>query len=215
MVLRAYSRFHALTACDEQERAMSKLHELDAQFRLKAYKLSRDLEWKGQVGAVDGMDIPQANPGTAVKDPMRYYVPRKRAFCLLLMAIADAKYRILFWDMSCAPHTHDSTAFAHTTLGARLESSLPQPFFLSGDAAFRPGHPGLVTPATSRNDDWDNYNYVQSSPRMPVSTFTCTAQSCLEPANEHHPLMFVRTPPRHDYIHVRLNKHLEFFTHGT
>eukprot|EP00036_Acanthoecidae_sp_10tr_P018186 CAMPEP_0206305338 /NCGR_PEP_ID=MMETSP0106_2-20121207/10211_1 /ASSEMBLY_ACC=CAM_ASM_000206 /TAXON_ID=81532 /ORGANISM="Acanthoeca-like sp., Strain 10tr" /LENGTH=426 /DNA_ID=CAMNT_0053736181 /DNA_START=56 /DNA_END=1336 /DNA_ORIENTATION=+ len=143
---------------------VAKLKELEKAFRA----LSPDSQcWIGQVGCVDGMDIAQGRPPT--RDAQRYYVSRKGGYMLLLLAIADANRRILWWDMSSAATTHDKTALLETKLGAILAAgSLPHPFFISGDAAFRMPSPSLLCPVPAGWDGWDNYNYVQSSLRMPI-----------------------------------------------
>lgn len=67
---------------------------------------------------MDGCHILQNAP--PVPDVMRYYVGRKAGHCILLMAIADAKRRIVWWDMSKCPQTHDMSAFGSTMLGAHI-----------------------------------------------------------------------------------------------
>ena len=81
------------------------------------------------------------NPGKAVKNPMRYWCDRKKTYGLLCMGAADADRRILWWDISYVPTTHDNPAFRLTPFGSRLYSGhMPAPFFASGDNAFTP-HP--------------------------------------------------------------------------
>lgn len=143
----------------------TKLEELEKGFR--ALSPGGSQCWLGQVGAVDGMDISQGCPPT--DDAGRYYVSRKGGYMLLLLAIADADRRILWWDVSRAPTTHDKTAFMLTRLGAMLSAGqLLHPFFVSGDAAFRMSSPSLMCPVPAGWAQWDSYNYVQSSLRMPI-----------------------------------------------
>jgi hypothetical protein len=90
------------------------------------------------------------NPGKAVKNPMRYWCDRKKTYGLLCMGAADADRRILWWDISYVPTTHDNPAFRLTPFGSRLYSGhMPAPFFASGDNAFTP-HPSLMTPGKKR-----------------------------------------------------------------
>lgn len=120
--------------------------------------------WRGQIGSIDGCIIAQKNPGKAVPDPARYYCERKSCYALLLMAIADQHRRILWWDISFCPTTHDSTAWADTELGRQINNGdLPSPFFINGDNAFRPAQEWMATPGGT-----DAYDFVQSSMRMPI-----------------------------------------------
>ena len=113
---------------------------------------------------VSTAQIGQKNPGKAVPDPARYYCERKSCYALLLMAIADQHRRILWWDISFCPTTHDSTAWADTELGRRINNGgLPSPFFINGDNAFRPAQEWMATPGGT-----DAYDFVQSSMRMPI-----------------------------------------------
>jgi hypothetical protein len=50
---------------------------------------------------------------------MRYYVARKGKYALLCMAMCDAECRILWYDISQSPQTHDSLAWSVTQLGVR------------------------------------------------------------------------------------------------
>ena len=93
-----------------------KLSEIERVFRAKS---SHGLI-TGCVGAIDGCLIWQKNPGIAVHNPNRYYCARKEKFALLLMAIADADRRFLFYDISCTPSTHDSLAWDCTQLAQRI-----------------------------------------------------------------------------------------------
>lgn len=122
----------------------SKLQELEKGFRALSPNGSQC--WLGQVGAVDGLHIKQDCPN--IPDAARYYVTRKGGYMLLLLAVADASRRILWWDMSMAPTTHDKTALQMTDLGAKLQSgtAMNYPFFISGDAAFRMPTPSLLCP---------------------------------------------------------------------
>lgn len=64
-------------------------------------------------------------------------VPGKRSFSLLLMAISDLNRKIIWFEISCAPTSHESLAFLTTKLSQRVEhGELPSPFFFLGDSAF-------------------------------------------------------------------------------
>jgi len=109
-----------------------------------------------QVGALDGCLIKQQSPGVAVEDPKNYFCQRKASFSLLLMAIADADRRILWFDISMAPTSHDSLAFKSLPFAVKLLERMPPGYFISGDAAFRPGGEAIMTPGGT-----DAYNYMQ------------------------------------------------------
>lgn len=61
-----------------------------------------------------------------------------------------------------------SSAFYATHLGSLAkEGKLPEPYFINGDAAFRPGSQSMITPGPATSA-WDDFNYVQSSTRVPI-----------------------------------------------
>lgn len=115
---------------------------------------------------MDGCIFKQTCPGKKVPNALKYWVDRKKCYGLLAMGAADADRRIWWFDISFLPTTHDSPAFRYTNLGSQLyDSKLPAPFFFSGDNAFSL-HRSMMTPGTG--PAWDDYNYVQSSARMPI-----------------------------------------------
>tara|TARA_B110000046_G_scaffold177123_1_gene203556 strand:+ start:224 stop:1549 length:1326 start_codon:yes stop_codon:yes gene_type:complete len=139
------------------------LQELEAGWREKAHCAG----WKGQVGAIDGVHFPMMGPRkNDVHDPQRYYVARKAEYALLCMAICNSKRQIIFYDISQAPTTHDSMAFAATSLGDRIKAGdLPAPFFLNGDAAFPLGN-SMITPAGTPS--MSDFDYHQSANRVAI-----------------------------------------------
>lgn len=116
--------------------------------------------------AIDGVHFAITSPSELdVPNPMRYHVARKGEFALLCMAGCDAARRFLYFDISQAPTTHDSLAWSGSEIGqAVLNGELPDSFFVSGDA-FSAG-PSMVTP--SGEPEHDDYDYHQSSNRMPI-----------------------------------------------
>lgn len=124
--------------------------------------------WRGQAGAIDGVHFRmKCPPASAVKDPMRYYVARKQEFALLAIAICDYKRRFTWAEISHASCTHDSTAWAATKLGQRVEKGdLPKGFFLNGDAAFALS-PWMIVPSTG-DASLDDFDFYQSSNRMAI-----------------------------------------------
>ena len=124
---------------------------------------SAPLAWRGQVGAVDGVHFPIRNPGSAVKDSMRYFVQRKDKFAMLCIAVCDAKLRFTFYDMRQIPQTHDALAWTCSDLGGKEKAGyLPHPYFFNGDAAFCSTE-SMVTPSGGADDDFD---FHQSSNRV-------------------------------------------------
>lgn len=82
------------------------------------------------------------------------------------MGAADADRKIRWFDISFLPTTHDSPAFRYSNLGMKLyDDELPAPFFFNGDNAFSL-HRSMMVPGVGMA--WDDYNYVQSSARMPI-----------------------------------------------
>ena len=140
-----------------------KLKELELEFARAHFRRYGNWSWRGQVGAIDGIDISQRNPGKAVHNPTRFYVPRKGGHMLLVIAICDAHRRFLYYDISHAATTHDSLAWSASKLGARFQQGdFPRPFFLAGDNAFTCSN-SMVTPM---NDS--DFDFYQSSNRMAI-----------------------------------------------
>ena len=140
-----------------------KLQQMEAEFRAA----SRGGIWAGQVGAIDGVHFAMRGVGTKdVPDPMKYHVARKDEYALLCIAICDAHRRFTYYDISKAPTTHDSLAWAGTELGARVaQGHLQEPFFLNGDAAFSQSN-SMITP--SGDPALDSFDFHQSSNRMSI-----------------------------------------------
>ena len=86
------------------------------------------------------------SPGKSVLNPKNFHCTRKDKFALLLMAMADADRRIIWFDISMAPSTHDSVAFKGLPDAIKLMERVPDPYFISGDSAFRPGGDAIMTP---------------------------------------------------------------------
>lgn len=157
---------------------LNKLDVLEAEFAAR----SRRQVWRGQVGAVDGCHFAQKNPGKAVPNPNKYYVARKAMYALLAIATCDAHRRFLDIDISQTPNTHDSTAFSHSTLGARIAAGdLPYPYFLNGDNAFVCSR-SMITPVNTM--EFTDFDFEQSSNRMAIEcafgqfSFRINVQSC-------------------------------------
>lgn len=101
-----------------------------------------------------------------VDDAQRYFVSRKDEYALLCMALCDADRRFTWYDISCAPTTHDSLAWEATELGQRVRNgALPQPFFINADSAFSLS-PSVIVPSGDRHHD--DFDFHQSSNRMAI-----------------------------------------------
>ena len=66
--------------------------------------------WRGQVGATDGIDTSQRNPGKVVKNPWRYHVQRRGGYKLLCIAICDVHARFIYYDTSHKARSYDPQA---------------------------------------------------------------------------------------------------------
>lgn len=143
---------------------VGKLQQIELDFALAHMRRYGSMSWRGEVGAIDGMDISQRNPGKAVRNPLRFHVDRKDGYELLCIAICDAHRRFTFYDMSHEARSHDSNAWAGTPLGVKInEGALPLPFFLNGDAAFTCTN-SMITPTGGATD----FDFYQSSNRMAI-----------------------------------------------
>ena len=144
---------------------VAKLKVLEAEWAAKA----RCKTWRGQVAAVDGVFFPMLAPSSKdVHDPMRYHVSRKDKYALLCMALCDAHGCIMEYDISQAPQTHDSLAWALSEVGMRVANGeLPAPFFINADAAF-PLSNSMITPSGGGGVGWDTFDYHQSSNRVAI-----------------------------------------------
>ena len=84
----------------------------------------------------------------------------------MCMACCDADLRILDYDISQVPSTHDSLAFAVSPLGVKVAAgALPAPFFINGDSAFALSN-SLITPSGGRGPDFDAFDYHQLLSRL-------------------------------------------------
>lgn len=138
---------------------VDKLNEIANGFAAK----SRQRVLRHAVGAIDGCCVWQKNPGVSVHNPRRYYCARKDKFALLLMAICDAERRVLWFDVSCTPTTHDSLAWTSTALGQQFAADkLPHPYYLLGDNAFVCSR-SMISPGKD-----DNFNFEHSSLRINI-----------------------------------------------
>ena len=156
----------AVNACLTMEfplKDVNKLKKIEAEFRAH----SKEGVWEGCCGCIDGVDFAMEAPTLKdVPNPMKYYVDRKHAYCMLCIAICDYDRRFTYANVSQVPTTHDSLAWSATKLGQEIAAGeLPAPFFINADAAFTLSS-SMITPSGDPN--LDDFDFVQSSNRMPI-----------------------------------------------
>ena len=75
------------------------LKEIELDLALAHQRHYGSMSWRGQVGAIDGIDIKQKNPGKAVDNPARFHVVRKGGYMLLCIAICDSSRRFTCYSI--------------------------------------------------------------------------------------------------------------------
>ena len=75
------------------------LKEIELDLALAHQRRYGSMSWRGQVGAIDGIDIKQKNPGKAVDNPARFHVVRKGGHMLLCIAICDSRLRFTYYSI--------------------------------------------------------------------------------------------------------------------
>lgn len=136
------------------------LKGIELEFALAHQRRYNSASWRGQVGALDGIDFSMKNPGKSVTNPRRFYVERKGHYCLLCMAACDAHRRFTHFDVFFTASSHDSLAWGGSKLGQKLEAGkLPHPYFLNGDNAFSCAN-HMIVPMNS-----SDFDFYQSSNR--------------------------------------------------
>jgi DDE superfamily endonuclease/Villin headpiece domain len=141
----------------------------------EAFRTSRDPHsplW-GCIGALDGIAL-------AIKKPHDHYFPRhfytrKGFYAMPIQAVCDSKYKFLYMSARCVGSTHDSLAWAVSTLGRRLQDGLGLGvYWLAGDAAYVCADHLLTPYSKSQMQDSelgqrrDAFNFFHSSLRMHV-----------------------------------------------
>lgn len=116
------------------------------------------------IGAIDGWLVPIVAPRV---ENRAFYWCRKGFYCLNVQAIVDHRRRFIYFSSLAAGATHDATAFALTSLAARMGDLGDH--YIVGDAAY--GYsPNLVTPykGTRLPPLKDSFNFYQSNCRIVV-----------------------------------------------
>ncbi|KAK0410369.1 hypothetical protein QR680_005093 [Steinernema hermaphroditum] len=95
------------------------------------------------LGCIDGKHIKLKKPAKSGSN----YFNRKKDFSTVLLAVADSRYKFIYYDLGEFGHNHDSTIFQNSSLGVALsnkELDLPEdasrpdstrfvPYFFLGD----------------------------------------------------------------------------------
>jgi hypothetical protein len=127
----------------------------------------------GCIGALDGIAL-------AIKKPHDQYFPRhfytrKGFYAMPIQAVCDSNYKFLYMSARCVGSTHDSLAWAVSTLGSRLQGGLGLGVnWIAGDAAYVCSDHLLTPYSKSQLQDnvfgkrRDAFNYFHSSLRMHV-----------------------------------------------
>jgi DDE superfamily endonuclease len=126
----------------------------------------------GCVGALDGLAIKILEPARgSVANPSTYF-NRKGFFSLSLQAMCDDRYVFTFASTLCPGSTHDSTAFAMSSLSRLLSvtsGGLPAGYWIAADEAYVCSD-RVMTPWPGRrlSVSQDAFNYWLSSARIHV-----------------------------------------------
>ncbi|KAK0404358.1 hypothetical protein QR680_017419 [Steinernema hermaphroditum] len=117
-----------------------------SQWKAISAEFQRRWDFPHVLGCIDGKHI-------HVNKPMKsgsLYFNFKGGFSTVLLAVCDARYRFLYYDVGCYGHQHDSHVFARSSLGKGIEDNsiaFPEdepfrsdgqniPYFFLGDGGF-------------------------------------------------------------------------------
>ena len=124
----------------------------------------------GCVGAIDGIAVRIRKPAL-IDDacPMTFY-NRKGFFAVNVQAICDADCKFTWASCVSRGSTHDSTAWAFSSLYKQLLAKpLPYGFWIAGDDAYAASNQMLTPwPGKRISDAKDAFNYFQSSTRIAI-----------------------------------------------
>lgn len=125
---------------------------------------------QGCVGALDGIAVRIRKPWLVDDScPMTFY-NRKGFFAVNVQAICDADCRVQWLSCVARGSTHDSTAWAFSSLSSKLEATpLPKGYWIAADDAY-PASDQLLTPWPGKSlaSEKDAFNYYQSSTRISI-----------------------------------------------
>ncbi|KAK0401032.1 hypothetical protein QR680_015562 [Steinernema hermaphroditum] len=89
------------------------------------------------LGCIDGKHIKLKKPAKSGSN----YLNRKKDFSTVLLAVADSRYKFIYYDLGEFGHNHDSTIFQNSSLGVALsneELDLPEDASLPDSTRFVP-----------------------------------------------------------------------------
>ena len=134
---------------------------------------------RGCVGAIDGLHVQIEKPQRkrdGVTDSLKYKSGRYKTYGLNVQAVSDARRRCMYLDISFGGAANDRKAAA--SIMHDLNKSLPDGYFLVGDAAYLTvDNMRIVTPYTkpdfegctpSELKERDAYNFYVSQLRITV-----------------------------------------------
>lgn len=129
--------------------------------------------FNGGIGAIDGLVIETRQPYTYEVDNVRHYRNRKGVWGIVILAICDAKCRILMWNANNPGSTNDCVAWERCPVHEMLESEeyrdRLRTKYLFGDDGFSTTR-YLLTPWSGRglSADKDTYNFCVSVRRQTI-----------------------------------------------
>jgi DDE superfamily endonuclease len=127
----------------------------------------------GCVGCIDGIAIRIVEPCVGTTANPSTYFNRKGFFALNVQAMCDSDYRFTFASAVCPGSTHDSTAYAVSSMAGLLsrtgDDTLLPTYWIAVDEAYVCGE-RIITPWPGRSlsQSRDCFNYWQSSARIHI-----------------------------------------------
>jgi hypothetical protein len=121
------------------------------------------------VGALDGILLSIRQPSVSeIPQPTLYHC-QKGFHALNVQAVCDAHKRYTYCAIDMPGSTHDSRAFANSSLAHAITTGcIPEPFYFLGDAAYK-GNVSILTPYIGNlHADESVFSFYHSSLRMTI-----------------------------------------------
>ena len=121
------------------------------------------------VGALDGILLKIRQPSVSeIPQPTLYHC-RKGFHALNVQAVCDAHKRYTYCAIDMPGSTHDSRAFANSSLAHAITTGcIPEPYYFLGDAAYK-GNVSILTPYIGNlHADDSVFSFYHSSLRMTI-----------------------------------------------
>ena len=141
--------------------------ELAAGFRQRQHEHMR--VFLHALGALDGILLKIRQPSVSeIPQPTLYHC-RKGFHALNVQAVCDAYKRYTYCAIDMPGSTHDSRAFANSSLAHAISTGcIPEPYYLLGDAAYK-GNASILTPYIGNlHADESVFSFYHSSLRMTI-----------------------------------------------